>query len=72
VRWVFILVLPRLDLARIHGPFHVSISFLVFVYVEAFVLLAGAFLAAEATRERDRSRASVGRIAAGGLLTPPA
>ncbi len=51
VRWAFLLVLPRLDLARSHGPFQVSISFLMLAYVEAYVLLAGAFLAAEATRE---------------------
>ncbi len=49
VRWLFVLVLPLLQLPRSQGPFHVSVSFLVFVYVEAFVLLAGAFLAAEAT-----------------------
>ncbi len=53
VRWVFLLLLPRLDLPASHGPFHVSVSFLVFAYVEAFVLLGGAFLAAEATRERE-------------------
>ncbi len=49
VRWLFALVLPLLQLPRSQGPFHVSVSFLVFVYVEAFVLLAGAYLAAEAT-----------------------
>jgi uncharacterized BrkB/YihY/UPF0761 family membrane protein len=53
VRWAFILVLPRLDLPGSHGPFHVSVSFLVFAYVEAFVLLGGAFLAAETTRESE-------------------
>jgi membrane protein/epoxyqueuosine reductase len=52
-RWVFLLVLPRLDLPGSHGPFHVSVSFLAFTYVEAFVLLGGAFLAAETTRERE-------------------
>lgn len=52
VRWVFLLLLPWLDLARSHGPFQVSVSFLVFAYVESFVLLAGADIAAEATRER--------------------
>jgi membrane protein len=51
-RWVFLLVLPRLDLGRSHGPFQVSVSFLMFAYVEAYVLLAGADLAAEATSER--------------------
>jgi uncharacterized BrkB/YihY/UPF0761 family membrane protein len=53
VRLVFLFLLPRLDLPASHGPFHVSVSFLVFVYVEAFVLLGGAFLAAETTRERE-------------------
>lgn len=51
VRVVFTLVLPLLDLPKSQGPYHVSVSFLVFVYVEAFVLLAGAFLAAETMRE---------------------
>jgi membrane protein len=49
VRWLFALVLPLLRLPQSQGPFHVSVSFLVFVYVEAFVLLGGAYLAAEAT-----------------------
>jgi membrane protein len=52
VRHVFLWVLPRLNLQDSHGPFRVSVSFLVFVYVETFVLLAGAYLAAEATGER--------------------
>jgi uncharacterized BrkB/YihY/UPF0761 family membrane protein len=53
VRWLFLLALPRLDLAKSHGPFRVSVSFLLFAYVEAYVLLAGAFRAAEATRARQ-------------------
>ncbi len=52
VRHLFLLVLPLLNLQDSHGPFRVSVSFLVFVYVETFVLLAGAYLAAEATGER--------------------
>ena len=52
VRKLFLLVLPLLDLPRSHGPFQVSVSFLLFAYVEAFVLLGGAHLAAEATREK--------------------
>jgi membrane protein len=59
VRWIFLLVLPRLDLARSHGPFQVSVSFLMFAYVESFVLLAGADLAAEATRERQAGLTAV-------------
>jgi uncharacterized BrkB/YihY/UPF0761 family membrane protein len=52
VRHVFLWILPRLNLQDSHGPFRVSVTFLVFVYVETFVLLAGAYLAAEATGER--------------------
>jgi membrane protein len=55
VRWLFALVLPLLRLPQSQGPFHVSVSFLVLVYVEAFVLLGGAYLAAEVTRERAAS-----------------
>jgi uncharacterized BrkB/YihY/UPF0761 family membrane protein len=55
VRWLFALVLPLLRLPHSQGPFHVSVSFLVFIYVEAFVLLGGAYLAAEATRARAAS-----------------
>ena len=56
VRHVFALVLPLLNLPESHGPFHVSVSFLVFVYVETFVLFTGAYLAAEATGERSMRR----------------
>ncbi len=56
VRWVFFLVLPQLDLGRSHGPFQLSVSFLLFAYVEAFVLLAGAYVAAEVTREIEQRR----------------
>jgi uncharacterized BrkB/YihY/UPF0761 family membrane protein len=53
VRHVFAFILPHLGLPDSHGPFHVSVSFLVFVYVETFVFLGGAYLAAEATGERS-------------------
>ncbi len=53
VRHLFVFViLPHLKLQDSHGPFYVSVSFLAFVYVETFVLLGGAYLAAEATGER--------------------
>jgi uncharacterized BrkB/YihY/UPF0761 family membrane protein len=60
VRWLFALVLPLLRLPQNQGPFHVSVTFLVFVYVEAFVLLGGAYLAAEATRDRAAAAESCG------------
>lgn len=74
VRWIFVLVLPLLALPKSQGPFHVSVTFLVFVYVEAFVLLAGAYLAAEATCEPAPAPPSHGREASSPsppVATPP-
>jgi len=45
-RWVYLRVLPWLDLPKSQGPFHVSVSFVLLAYFETFVLLAGAYLAA--------------------------
>jgi uncharacterized BrkB/YihY/UPF0761 family membrane protein len=73
VRLVFLLVLPALELGRSHGPFEVSVSFLMLAYVEAFVLLGGAYLAAEATREKlDADEAARGGVDAGAGEPAPA
>lgn len=65
VRWAFLWLLPLMDLPRSHGPFQVSVSFLMLAYVESFVLLAGADLAAEAARDRQaRLAAAAGRATA--------
>jgi membrane protein/epoxyqueuosine reductase len=50
VRWVYLMVLPLLDLERIQGPYYVSISFTLLVYFEAFVLFGGAFLATDSKK----------------------
>jgi uncharacterized BrkB/YihY/UPF0761 family membrane protein len=50
VRGVYLFILPQLELTRSQGPYHVSVSFLLFAYVEAFVVLAGAYLAADTVR----------------------
>ncbi|HEY3132331.1 MAG TPA: YihY/virulence factor BrkB family protein [Acidobacteriota bacterium] len=50
VQWVFALVLPYMQLPRSQGPYYVSISFALFAYCEAFVLLGGAFLASGAKK----------------------
>jgi membrane protein len=46
VRWVYLQALPVLQLQRTQGPYYVSVSFVLLAYVEAFVLLGGAYLAA--------------------------
>ena len=46
VRYVYLLALPHLQLAKSQGPYYVSISFALLAYFEAFVLMGGAFIAA--------------------------
>lgn len=45
-RGLYLLALPWLQLEQSQGPFYVSISFVLLVYFESFVVLAGAYLAA--------------------------
>jgi membrane protein len=46
IRWLYLLALPSLYLQRSQGPYYVSVSFALLAYVEAFVLLGGAYVAA--------------------------
>jgi len=46
VRWVFLQTLPLLDLQKDQGPYYVSVSFALLAYLEAFVLMGGAYMAA--------------------------
>ena len=50
VRAVFSRVLPLLRLSSTQGPFSITVSFLLLVYFETFVVLGGAFLASQAER----------------------
>ena len=50
VRAAFSRVLPLLRLSTTQGPFSISVSFLLLVYIETFVVLGGAFLASQAER----------------------
>ena len=50
VRAVFSRILPFFRLAATQGPFSISVSFLLLVYFETFVVLGGAFLASQTER----------------------
>jgi YihY family inner membrane protein len=50
VRVVFSQVLPLLRLSSTQGPFSITVSFLLLVYIETFVVLGGAFLASQVER----------------------
>lgn len=45
--WLYLLALPFHDLHRSQGPYYISISFALLAYFESFVVLAGAYLAAD-------------------------
>jgi uncharacterized BrkB/YihY/UPF0761 family membrane protein len=46
VRFLYQLGLPYLDLQGEHGPYYVSVSFVLLCYFETFVLIGGAYIAA--------------------------
>jgi uncharacterized BrkB/YihY/UPF0761 family membrane protein len=50
VRAIFSRILPYLRLTATQGPFSISVSFLLLLYFETFVVLGGAFLASRAER----------------------
>lgn len=50
VRVVYLLVLPSLNLFATQGPYVTSVSFVLLVYFETFVVLGGAFLASQSDR----------------------
>jgi uncharacterized BrkB/YihY/UPF0761 family membrane protein len=50
VRWLYLQALPMLSLQRSQGPYYVSVSFVLLAYVEAFVVLGGAYVAARPPR----------------------
>jgi membrane protein len=54
VRWIYLRVLPLLDLPKSQGPYYVSMSFALLAYFEAFVLLGGAYMAARAPSPDQR------------------
>ena len=63
VRSFYLLALPMLQLQRSQGPYYISVSFVLLAYFEAFVVLAGAFLAA---------RPAAARPSPDDFVTPPA
>jgi membrane protein len=57
VRWVYLRVLPLLDLPKSQGPYYVSVSFALLAYFEAFVLMGGAYMAARPPTHGDKTSA---------------
>ena len=55
-RYVFVLVLPHLDLRALYGPFFISVGLLFWAYVSGLILFAGAQFSV--ARMGDRGKAS--------------
>jgi YihY family inner membrane protein len=52
-KYVYILVLPRLDFYSVYGPFEVSVGLMIWAFLSGLLLLAGAYVSAtrQALRE---------------------
>jgi len=52
-KWIYILVLPKLDFHSVYGPFDVSVTLMTWAFVSGLLLLAGAYVSAtrQALRE---------------------
>jgi YihY family inner membrane protein len=55
-RYIFVLVLPHLDLGALYGPFFISVGLLFWAYVSGLILFAGAQFSV--ARLGDRGKAS--------------
>jgi uncharacterized BrkB/YihY/UPF0761 family membrane protein len=55
-RYIFVLVLPHMDLQALYGPFFVSVGLLFWAYVSGLILFAGAQFSV--TRLGDKVKAS--------------
>jgi membrane protein/epoxyqueuosine reductase len=53
-KYVYVAVLPHMDLKAIYGPFYVSVGLLFWAYVSGLILFAGAQFSADQTAETKR------------------
>jgi YihY family inner membrane protein len=65
-KYIYILVLPRLDFASVYGPFRVSVGLMMWAFISGLLLLAGAhfsanrhaLLTARQAEEKERAEAA--------------
>jgi uncharacterized BrkB/YihY/UPF0761 family membrane protein len=52
-KYLYILVLPRLDFRAVYGPFEVSVGLITWAFISGLLLLGGAYVSAtrQALRE---------------------
>jgi YihY family inner membrane protein len=58
-KWIYILVLPRLDFHSVYGPFDVSVTLMTWAFVSGLLLLAGAYVSATRQALREAHEADV-------------
>lgn len=68
-KYLYVLVLPRLDFGSVYGPFQVSVGLMIWAFLSGLLLLAGAHFSAtryalSVARQEERERANAKEIEA--------
>ncbi len=59
-KYVFIAILPHMDLRAIYGPFYVSVGLLFWAYTSGLIMFAGAQFSVTRLKEFDGKKTSIG------------
>lgn len=62
-KYIYILVLPRLDFRSVYGPFEVSVGLMMWAFISGLLLLGGAYVSATRQALRETRSADVSREA---------
>ncbi len=60
-KYVYILVLPHLDLRAVYGPFYVSVGLITWAFISGLLLLGGAYVSATRQALRETREAELNR-----------
>jgi len=76
-KYVYVLVLPRLDFESVYGPFYVSVSLMIWAFLSGLMLLAGAHFSAtryalSVAREEKRKQLDGALVQENGADAQPA
>ena len=64
-KYIYVLVLPRLDFGSVYGPFQVSVGLMIWAFLSGLLLLAGAHFSAtrhalRVARQEEKKRLELG------------
>jgi len=61
-KYLFVLILPHLDLKALYGPFYVSVGLLFWAYISGLILFAGAQFSVSRLNQKPEKRASAEQV----------